>query len=395
MGIADKILEKAKVSLILSEPFFGTLLLKLKYLEDYTQPTAWTDGTRLGYNPKYIASLEFDLVKSLLAHEVMHCVCAHQSRRNGRKPKKWNYAADYVVNDILKEAGFKISEDWLISSTYKNMSTEQVFSALPDPPPSGGKGKGGKEGGKGGGSPGEGDDYPQMPGEVRDAPAKEGSQQSASEAAAQSEIGWIVAGQQAAKIAKACGKLPGALGHLIESLTAPQISWREELRDFITEKVANDYSWQMPNKRYIHTGIYLPSISDRYEPAKAMCYVDASGSVGEKELEVFAAEMTGILEEFPNIELTCRYFDTSVKDDTLIFGGDDLPLKLDLKHIGGGTDFRPIVEDVLNFEEPKFLVVFTDLCGNFPDIPPSYPVLWVSTFKHAAAPFGRTVYVEV
>jgi predicted metal-dependent peptidase len=260
-------------------------------------------------------------------------------------------------------------------------------------------------GGSGGGSGSESetqsqgdDDQDEGPGGIRPAPVDAKNGQTQAEAGRQSEIDWKTRAKQAAQQAKACGKLPGSLRHMVDSLTDHSINWQEELRNFLVDVIAKDYSWRLPNKRYISSGAYLPSISYGYDLAKAMCYLDASGSV-MYDADVprrFAAEMTSLLEEFQNIELTCRYFDTRVQDHTLTFGGSDLPVKFELYNIGGGTDFRPIFKDIKNFEEPKFLIIFTDLevsSSDYPKVQPDFPVLWCCT-TDLVAPWGKTIRIK-
>lgn len=58
---------------------------------------------------------------------------------------------------------------------------------------------------------------------------------------------------------------------------------------------------------------------------------------------------------------------------------------------GGGTDFRPVFAYL---EEqaimPQSLIFLTDLCGQFPEEGPNYPVIWAATTT-AQAPFGETI----
>jgi hypothetical protein len=49
-------LTAARIDLVCDQPFFGSLALSLKLVEDTTCETAWTDGRSLGYNPAFIES---------------------------------------------------------------------------------------------------------------------------------------------------------------------------------------------------------------------------------------------------------------------------------------------------------------------------------------------------
>ena len=56
MEICNKII-KARTALVLNQPFFGALTLRLNVIEDSTADTAWTDGESLGYNSTFIEEL--------------------------------------------------------------------------------------------------------------------------------------------------------------------------------------------------------------------------------------------------------------------------------------------------------------------------------------------------
>mgnify|MGYP003635721880 CR=1 FL=1 len=72
---------KARSRMLMESPFFGTLSLKLKLTEDNDIKTLATDGVRLLFSPKFIEGLTpLELIGGV-AHEVMHCVLNHHTRR--------------------------------------------------------------------------------------------------------------------------------------------------------------------------------------------------------------------------------------------------------------------------------------------------------------------------
>src|SRR6056297_1797575 len=122
-------LVRARVQLILSHPFYATLLLsRLPLHEDTTCQTAWTDGTQIGYNPKFIETLSTEEIKSLLAHEVMHVALLHTTRRGDRNPKKWNMATDYTINYLLQQEQFILPSGALINPSFAGMMAEKVYT---------------------------------------------------------------------------------------------------------------------------------------------------------------------------------------------------------------------------------------------------------------------------
>lgn len=371
-------LVKARAGLILDHPFFGALSLRLTLQEDPSCDTAWTDSQTLGYNPAFIDGLSLEETKGLWAHEVMHVACAHHARRQERELHKWNVAGDHAINRILTAVGFRLPSGGL-PGWHDDSAAETIYSRLPDPPPeSGGSDR----------NPGE---DPGMCGAVRDAPGKDGGKATPVEMA-QAEAETKVAVVQAARAAKLCGALPETLARLVEGLLEARVPWREVLRRFIDQAARNDYTWRMPNRRYIASGLYLPALySEEMRPV--VVAVDTSGSIAGPELDQFAAELSAILAE-SQTSATVIYCDAAVSGIEE-FDADSLPLTLSPRG-GGGTDFRPPFAEVERRGlSPSCLIYLTDgLCDRFPDAP-DYPVLWaVIGTRKFGPPFGEIVEVR-
>lgn len=392
--MTDK-MQKARAGLIFDSPFFASIALRLRMLEDKTCKTAYTDGTVLGYNPEFVESLPLNQVKGLVAHEVGHVMLAHHLRRQERDPQNWNIAADYALNDVLLQAGFELP-DGCLKGMGLDKSAEEIYGTLPQAPQ--GQGGQGKQGqgqsqqgqGQGQGQPEQGQGDPGGCGEVRDAKNGQGQALSPAEvAAAEAEVKVMVA--QAAQTAKSMGTLPAGLARLVGEIVEPKISWRDVLRRFIETSAKNDYSWTPPNRRYIHAGIYLPSLRSEELPELVVA-IDTSGSIGQGEVNQFAAELTSVLQEF---QTTCTviYCDSAI-GKTEKFTSQDLPLTLNPVG-GGGTDFKPPfkwVED--NDVTPACMIYLTDLeCSSIPD-EPGYPVLWVNIGRERTMPFGEVITIK-
>jgi len=398
MTEADKKITKARAGLVLDEPFFGALALKLKPVESELNESGWTDGVHLGYNPKWIEDMPLDKVKGFIAHEVMHLAFGHQARRQSRDPKKWNESADFSVNNILTEAGFNLPDNGLVHSGFADKSTEEIYTLLPDAQDNGDGQGGGQSITLPDGSQvqvGSGKD-PGGCGEILDAPGSGPKEQPASaNELKKSETDWKVAATQAAQAAKTMGNLPGAIKKAIIELLEPKLNWRELLRDFIERSAKNDYTWKHPNRRYISQGIILPSLNSK-EIGTACVAIDTSGSVSEGELKQFASEVNSILEEYQDITVDVIYCDTRVAHVDR-FHSTDMPIEMTM-HGGGGTDFRPPfkwVEDNVA-DKPTCLIYFTDMeCNSFPD-DPGYPVIWVQTeTMYSGSHWGDVPFGEI
>src|SRR4051794_29594414 len=70
--VMDPRISKQRTALVLDQPFFGALALRLRVIEDPSCKTFWTNGEVLGYNPAYLAGLNDLETRGVLAHEVLH-----------------------------------------------------------------------------------------------------------------------------------------------------------------------------------------------------------------------------------------------------------------------------------------------------------------------------------
>jgi predicted metal-dependent peptidase len=110
-------IQKARTSLILDHPFFGSLLFRLKGRECRSVQTMATDGVSLFYNPDFVETLNAATLAGTLAHEVMHPALHHHVRRSGRDPKLWNQACDFAINPLLVDAGLSLPDGVLTESS--------------------------------------------------------------------------------------------------------------------------------------------------------------------------------------------------------------------------------------------------------------------------------------
>lgn len=123
-------IQKARTSLILDHPFFGSLLFRLKGRECRSIQTMATDGVSLFYNPDFVETLNAATLAGTLAHEVMHPALHHHVRRSGRDPKRWNVACDFAINPLLVDAGLSLPDGVLIDNRFRGMSAEQIYNLL-------------------------------------------------------------------------------------------------------------------------------------------------------------------------------------------------------------------------------------------------------------------------
>ena len=179
---------------------------------------------------------------------------------------------------------------------------------------------------------------------------------------------------------------------MVQDALQPKADWRELLRQFMDQIAKTDYSWTPPNRRYVHQGLYLPSMRSEQLPPIVVA-IDTSGSVGQDDLDQFAAELRDILEEARPEFLHVVYCDTSVRSVQTFQPDDDIELKV---AGGGGTSFIPPFEWVEeNDVDPVCMIYLTDLrSSRFPD-EPAYPTMWgVYGGNKTETPFGEVVEID-
>lgn len=376
--VAQKMV-KARANLVMGHPFFGTLALRLKMIEDSNVETSTCDGTSIRYNPKFVEKLPLSKVQGMVAHEVLHPAFLHHTRRGSRDKKKWNQACDYSINTILHNAGFDLPEGRYIDSAYSGMTAEHIYTLLPDEPngPENNNGRGNDPGGDGG---------------VDDSPQSQNAGGSQSQQNHE-EAEWKVAVAQAAHAAKQTGHLPGDIERMMEELFEPVLPWRSILRRFMTEKCNDDFSWKRGNRRFIAQGLYLPSRISDDAMGEIVVVIDTSGSIGQKELTEFGSEINGIINEVRPSKVRVIYCDSRITHIDEFGPDDNLQFTA---HGGGGTDFRPPfrwLEE--NQIVPRALVYLTDGYGPFPEQEADFPVMWAINNHDITPPHGEHLILEV
>ena len=377
-------IQKARTTLLLDHPFFGTLLFRLGATQCGSIATMATDGISLFYNPAFVETLNAAELSGVLAHEVMHPALQHHIRRGDRDQSRWNMACDYAINPILLDAGLTLPKDVLIDNRFRGMSAERIYNLIED------------------GSGGQSDvnvqqssdtrepSAPATPGgigQVLDAPGPENRE---IKSVAEQARDWQIAVEQAENVARLAGKLPAGAQRTVEAAQTARVDWRELLRRAWSDTIPSDYSWIRPNRRHIWAGVYLPGITSAGVGEVAIA-VDCSGSVIARQLGLFEAEIRSILADQRPSLIHVLYFDHEVHRVETYSAGQPVTLS---PVGGGGTSFVPCFEWLEDRHVvPQTMVVLTDLCGTFPNEAPPYPVIWATT-ENRRAPFGQVVGLE-
>lgn len=405
-------LSGARKSLLLTSPFFSALLLQVKMEENTSLDSiAATSSSTIYINPDRLGDLSKKQIKFVLIHELMHILLLHTTRCGGRDLQLWNIACDYVVNLQIQnyaEANRDVIElvpDILLDKRFAGMTAEKVYDLLL----SDGNQKGGsKESPKSKkppssnqqGNSSDGDqenNNDESDGGQKNGPSKKPSfdqiitseMSGDDEKLAEAKIQQMAT--RAAIAARQVGTEEGIASQFLDNELPPKLDWKELLRQFISQKVKSDYSWSRGNRRFISTGLYLPSLHTDGCGEFAVC-VDTSGSISGPELDAFAAEINGIFEDANPAKIYVIYCDNKVQRVDTFERGDTLTLEA---VGGGGTSFVPPFT-WLSKRNIKIdaLIYLTDGYGKYPDAQ-DFPVLWVINNRDQEPPFGEHIILDL
>jgi predicted metal-dependent peptidase len=362
-------------------------------------PVAATDGSNLILNPDTFFKYSLDERVFIVAHEILHCILNHcvvtmPMKRSQQVKyadgtvlpydhKRMNIAMDLVINDTLiadkigkfppdgcHDPNLVTRADNFVDAYRKVYDDEQKGGG-------GGKGSGGQSGFDTILDPGTGQ-----------------GQDPAQAAQGRSQTEWDTAVAAALSSAKMQGKLPANLERLLGEIVDPTVPWQDHIRAFFARRVgAGGYNWRKPDRRLILRDIYAPQRAGN-GCGTIVVAVDTSGSIGQRELDVFFGEMRGILDDLRPQQVHVVWCDAKVHhvdtvDDSMEIAG----LK---PHGGGGTAFEPVFDWISDqSEQPDALVYLTDGLGSFPKSAPPYPVIWGNIHKGSKYPFGDVVDIEI
>ena len=397
----EKVLDRiitARVGLLLRHPFFGNMATRLRIVSaDDKIPTAAVDGRNLYFNTQFFNAMDNKEIEFVIAHEILHMVFDHLTRREDRNPYLYNVACDYIVNNMLvrDRIGHKPKlVECFQDFKYEGWTSEEVYDELYENAEKIDIDQLGEmldehfEWGEGPASDGEGND---------DGKGK-GKGQALSESEKQKIKDEIKEAVMAAAQAAGAGNTPAEITRMIKELTEPKMNWRQLLRQQIQSTIKSDYTFIRPSRKGWQSGAILPGMN--FEETIDLCVsIDMSGSIGNDQAKDFLSEVKGIMDEYKDYKITVWCFDTKVYNEKEFTadGGEDLS---DYEVIGGGgTDFMcnwTYMKD--NGIEPKKLIMFTDGYAwdswGDPNYCDTLFVIHSHHDKNLEGPFGVTAHYE-
>lgn len=365
----------------LREAFIAAVMTRVKREVSDKVSTAGTNGTWVRFNPKFCEPLTDEELFGLVLHESCHVVMMHMWRREGRDPRIWNYANDALINAYIKSRGWQLPKGGVhLSWVKEEHSSEYVYNKLKEQQQ--------EQKSKGGGGGDEGDEDDGMGGGFDGTGDLEDAQDDATRVDMEATI------VASAKMAKECGQGSSMIDRVLERVGDPMVRWQDVCRSMMTESCAADYTYTRPSRRFIGSGLYLPSLRSDALGGLAIGF-DTSGSMGPKECNQIAAEIQAIVDDLQPSFVEVVYCDYAVTHVER-FERDD-PLVLRPKG-GGGTRFQPVFEHFAESGEQYCgLIYFSDMMGNLAECEePSFPVIWADIgYDHPQEPFGTRVKVSL
>lgn len=410
---AAAILAETRMAFTREQPFVGNVSMSLDLIptRDARNPTAATDGLKLYFDIAFLAKLSPSERMFVIGHEVYHNVMMHFMRQEGRDHQLWNIATDIEVNGILEADGLVPPPDAVTAAKYgfkPQLSAEEYYELLAkkqqsqrtrasgtpngsaDASDAGDNAQ--QSGNKDGELKGQFDKHVYEGDGSADEPVPEGREDKYGKVGADPDYTPNAKPEAAEKMREAAtsaaqaiererGELPAHLQRLVSKLLEPKVDWKDVLARFVTKHMANDPTWNRPNRRFAANRIYLPGHEGN--ELNVAVVIDTSGST-VVDSETFLTELNAIVDQHPVYKLTVIHCDTQVNHVDEY--SNDMPFYVDEKgykfHGGGGTRLKPALDYIdVNGIEADVIVVFTDgYCENFTeDMAPNAPVLWLVT----------------
>lgn len=388
----SNILTVVRAKLLLREPFYGRLLMNLKF-GIASCGTACTDMRRILWDPEFISGLNEEEIEFIMEHEVMHCALQHPLRGRGLNKRLYNIAADIVVNgnifysrgiDNFKIAGKEVMHLAPDMSPGYLHSTEQIYAMLFE------KYK-------------EASDGEQFCRELE----AEGGIVDDHAVWKKISMGAYLSDEWKGHIKETAGKvaglyvIPPAARHFLKEIEYKEkVNWKQLLFEFIQScSDRYDYTYTPFDRRFSDSDFIMPAFWEiEGEKLDNLWFLaDTSGSISNEMLTAVFMEIRSCLEQLPFLRGKLSFFDTTVTVPVEFHEVQDL--KKMKPTGGGGTSFHCIfkyMKEHMAEMLPTAVIILTDGYALYPDEADAMgvPVFWMLIGRGTDAPWGKTVHIE-
>ncbi|MBR2024372.1 MAG: hypothetical protein IKA02_01030 [Clostridia bacterium] len=430
-----------RLRILASHSFYGLLLSHTKFTLDERCDTAYTDGSKIAFSPKFLESLSDEETEFVLMHEILHIVLKHCKRGLDYNQEAFNIACDIVVNsNILKSFGDNYRRISIAGEPLMHLApngnpghmytAEEVYDMLPKEMKSkkggsmSGKGKNGNK--QSTSNDGDGQDN-------NDSQNGSGSNTGDSEKYAdkfknkygkggyyvfddhsfwtddedvQFSDAWNKHFEDACKIVSiedpsfSRGNLPAFAERILKEREKAQTNWREVLDNFVQDDIT-DYSFNPPDRRFSDSIFMLPDLNESEDTAikNVLFMIDTSGSMSDNMISQAYQEIRGAIDQFGGkLEGYLGFFDAVIVKPIAFSTIEEL--EIIRPYGGGGTNFHVIFDYVkkeMAEAPPSSIVILTDGYAPFPPEKAAMdiPVLWIINNDEVVPPWGKHTVIKV
>ncbi len=332
------------------------------------------ESMRCYYDPAILEEWTIEEAAGVILHEDLHVLLRHCKRAKatiGERPSeeevtRWNWAVDFVVNQILRDANTKMPDGVLYPEDFgfpKNLTAEEYYHLLEQKIPPQGKqeqqpvlGGSGADGQKKEWEAGkqEGDQE-----DGKDQGQGQGTQPGLGEVEQEMLARQVAREVEEREKAKGRGTVPGYLSRMAEEILRPKTDPVRELLAQVKYAINavngfGDYTWKNMNRRCPPGGMRLPAHVQPIPRVTVIC--DTSGSMGAEDLALSLGVVSQVLKGLPGDGVTVVCGDASLQSAQRCFRADQVQMVG-----GGGTSMRRVIEESLEGRrKPDVIVVCTD-----------------------------------
>ena len=341
----DELFQKLRINFLFNHPFLSVLALSIETNFVENKKSAFeTNGFKIDIDLEKLKNYQDEEITYLYAHTLLHIVLKHPYRQKRRDSYIWNQACDIVINNIL--ADFKnighMPGDELHDEEMKDKCVEEVYEKIY---------KEQKE-----------DELKVTPDESK-LDLQEVEDENTSSGEREKLDGIII---QALSIAKKSSSQYRAMAVEIDTLIKPEINLQDALKEYLISSLFEKKStYSKPNRRFIHTGLYLPGNEKSDEFLDVFIALDSSSSVTLDEYKKFLGVVADVCEGFYEYSIKVLPFDVKVKEDYIVdFNSFSTLDKEDffIPKSDGGTNFDEVLRYLksTDIRSDNLLIVLSD-----------------------------------
>jgi predicted metal-dependent peptidase len=380
-------LDKLKLELIMTKPFFGNVLYSLEFKEkEGLEAAVKADGLYISYDASYISSkkLSVSKLRYLIMHEVYHILLLHEYRRENRKGNIWDISTDMVIEYRLHkligtefsylnpppyydpELGLYLNKFIVFDEKdFERESEESIYNKLSR-------------------------NYEKNSGEIKYKDRVFALNLEKTEIESRSRLESITDREQVINqkskiesiIAESITKDRLAGNKSIEGskilgmIEGKKIDWKKHIRRQLQTRFSEDTSFSYPDNRFQWKEIVIPDFEPREDFLELLIILDLSSSIDRSEINQMLFQIKALSEQF---ELKARVlgFSTQVVMDAPL-NQREVEKNIE-KYSFGGTDWNCIPQYIKEKKiKYSFAITITD--GSLYSKPSDIPNhLWLIT----------------